>query len=78
VIRLTGDRLRSLGAPRVLANELVSQGHHFRDIRNYALHPTLDHETDREAWLTQAGATVLAIAARRYFVKMTNCLRLSA
>ena len=29
-----------------------------------------EHDAEREAWLTEAGATVLAIAARRYFVKM--------
>jgi hypothetical protein len=74
VIRLTGDRLRTLSAGRVRVTELVSQGHQFRDIRNYALHPTQEHEADREAWLTEAGATVLAIAARRYFVKMAELM----
>ena len=70
VIRLTGDRLLELHAPRVRVTEVVSQGHQFRDIRNYALHPAGEHDAEREAWLTEAGATVLAIAARRYFVKM--------
>jgi len=44
----------------------------FREIRNYALHPVEDHDRDREAWLTETGATLLAIAARRYFVKLAN------
>lgn len=74
VLRLTADRLLELHAPRVRVTELVSQGHQFRDIRNYALHPTGEHEADREAWLTEAGATVLAIAARRYFVKMAELM----
>jgi hypothetical protein len=74
VIRLTGERLRGLHAPRALVTEVVSQGHHFRDIRNYALHPSRKHESDREAWLTEAGATMLAIAARRYFVKMAELM----
>ena len=56
--------------------ELVSEGHHFRDIRNYALHPAGQHETDREAWLTETGATVLAIASRRYLVKMFELMTL--
>jgi hypothetical protein len=74
IIRLTGDRLRTLGAGRVRVTEPVSQGHQFRDLRNYALHPTQEHEADREAWLTEAGATVLAIAACRYIVKMAELM----
>ena len=51
---------------------VVTQAHHYRDIRNYALHPTREHDTDREAWLTETGATVLAIAVRRYLVKLAE------
>lgn len=78
VIRLTEQRLRELRAPSVRVTEVVSEGHHYRDIRNYALHPTREHETDREAWLTETGATVLAIAARRYLVKMVELMSLGA
>jgi hypothetical protein len=74
VIRLTEQRLRELGGPPVRVTEVVSEAHHYRDIRNYALHPTRDHETDREAWLTETGATVLAVAARRYLVKMAELM----
>jgi hypothetical protein len=74
VIRLTEQRLRELGAPTGRMTEVVSEAHHYRDIRNYALHPIGAHDTDREAWLTEAGATVLAIAARRYFVKLAELL----
>jgi hypothetical protein len=52
--------------------EVVTEAHHYRDIRNYALHPTREQDTDREAWLTEAGSTVLAIAARRYLVKLAE------
>ena len=47
----------------------------FREVRNYALHPVQDHDGDRESWLTETGATLLGIASRRYFVKMTDLQR---
>lgn len=72
VIRLTEQRLREL-KPKpgsALITEVVTQAHLFRDVRNYALHPAEGHDHDRETWLTETGATLLAIAARRYFVKL--------
>ena len=72
VIRLTEQHLQGIGRGRSLITEVVSQAHLFREIRNYALHPVEEHDTDREAWLTETGATLLAIAARRYFVKLAG------
>lgn len=72
VIRLTEQKLREVkpspGAAGI--TEVVTQAHMFREVRNYALHPVEAHDGDRETWLTETGATLLAIAARRYFVKM--------
>lgn len=74
VIRLTEQRLRELKPTPGSATitEVVTQAHMFREIRNYALHPVEDHDADRETWLTETGATLLAIAARRYFVKLAQ------
>lgn len=72
VIRLTEQRPREL-KPKLgsaFITEVVTQAHLFRDVRNYALHPVEGHDRDRETWLTETGATLLAIAARRYFVKL--------
>jgi len=70
---------RVRAAPRVTLNELLADAHRFRDIRNYALHPVEDHDADRESWLTQTGATVLMLSARRYLVKLADLLdRLNA
>ncbi len=74
VIRLSETRLRELLKP-VTVTEVVSHAHHFRDIRNYALHPRAETEADREGWLTEAGATLLAMGARRYFVKLADLQR---
>lgn len=41
-----------------------------REARNHALHPVEEHHGERETWLTETGATLLAIAARRYVVKI--------
>ncbi|GAB2456710.1 hypothetical protein GCM10027062_41150 [Nocardioides hungaricus] len=74
VIRLTEQKLReikpSLGSAMI--TEVVTQAHMFREVRNYALHPVEAHDGDRETWLTETGATLLAIASRRYFVKMAG------
>lgn len=70
---------RVRAAPGVTLNELLADAHRFRDIRNYALHPVEDHDADRESWLTQTGATVLMLSARRYLVKLADLLdRLNA
>lgn len=61
-------------APGITLNELLADAHRFRDIRNYALHPVEDHDADRESWLTQTGATVLMLSARRYLVKLADLL----
>ena len=61
-------------APSITITELAADAHRFRDIRNYALHPVEDHDHDREAWLTAAGATVLTLTARRYLSKMAQLL----
>ncbi|RZU10715.1 hypothetical protein EV645_7183, partial [Kribbella rubisoli] len=70
VIRLTEQHLLALKRTRTLVTEITSQGHLFRDIRNYALHPVEEHDQDREVWLSETGATLLSISARRYFIKM--------
>lgn len=72
VIRLTEQKLRDLkpSPGSATITEVVTQAHMFREVRNYALHPVEAHDGDRETWLTETGATLLAIAARRYFVKM--------
>lgn len=74
VIRLTEQKLRelkpSLGSATI--TEVVTQAHMFREVRNYALHPVEPHDGDRETWLSETGATLLAIAARRYFVKLAD------
>lgn len=72
VIRLVEQYLRELKPSPGSATiaEVVSQAHMFREVRNYALHPVEPHDGDRETWLTETGATLLAIAARRYFVKL--------
>lgn len=74
VIRLTEQKLRELkpSPGSATITELVTQAHMFREVRNYALHPVEEHDGDRETWLTETGATLLAIAARRYFVKLAG------
>ncbi|WP_404436726.1 hypothetical protein LG322_00225 [Microbacterium aerolatum] len=74
VIRLTIQELQSLKPKPGSATitEISTQAHMFREVRNYALHPVEDHDGDRETWLTETGATLLAIAARRYFVKLAE------
>ena len=71
VIRLTSQHLNGLPRSQALVTEVAAQAHLFRDIRNYALHPVEDDE-DRQAWLTESGATLLAIAGRRYFVRLSG------
>ena len=74
VIRLTIQELQAL-KPRpgsATLTEISTQAHMFREVRNYALHPVEPHDGDRETWLTETGATMLAIAARRYFVKLAE------
>ena len=75
VIKLTEQHLHRVPRSQTKIAEVVAQAHLFRDIRNYALHPVEDHDQDREIWLTESGSTVLAIAARRYFVKMASLQR---
>lgn len=72
VIRLTEQKLREVkpSPGNATITEVVTQAHMFREVRNYALHPVEEHDGDRETWLTETGATLLAIAARRYFVKL--------
>ena len=72
VIRLTLPHLNALPRSQALVTELVAQAHLFRDIRNYALHPVEDDDEDRQTWLTESGATLLAIAGRRYFVRLSD------
>jgi hypothetical protein len=74
VVRLTEQKLRELkpSPGSATITEVVTQAHMFREVRNYALHPVEDHDDDRETWLTETGATLLAIAARRYFVKLAD------
>jgi hypothetical protein len=72
VIRLTEPHLLALKRTRTLVTEITSQAHLFRAIRNYALHPIEEHDQDREVWLSETGATLLTISARRYFVKMAR------
>jgi hypothetical protein len=72
VIRLTEQHLTEIRVVRSLITEVVSQAHLFREIRNYALHPVEEHDADRETWLTETGATLLMISARRYFVKLSR------
>ena len=72
VIRLTSQHLSALPRSQALVTEVVAQAHLFRDIRNYALHPVEDDDEDRQTWLTESGATLLAIAARRYFVRLSE------
>lgn len=77
VIRLTEQKLRELkpSPGRATITEVVTQAHMFREVRNYALHPVEDHDSDCETWLTETGATLLATASRRYFVKMADLQR---
>lgn len=74
VIAQTEQCLRGLkpspGSARI--TEIVTHAHIFREVRNYALHPVEPHDGDRETWLTETGATLLAIAARRYFLKLDD------
>lgn len=74
IIRLTEQRLRELrpSPGSATVTEVVTQAHMLRDVRNYALHPVEPHDGDRETWLTETGATLLAISARRYFVKLAD------
>jgi hypothetical protein len=76
VIRLTEQHLQDVRARRAVITEVTNQAHLFREVRNYALHPVEEHDVDREVWLTETGATLLAIAARRYFVKLADLRRL--
>ena len=76
VIRLVEQRLLDVRARRALITEVTNQAHLFREVRNYALHPVEDHDVDREVWLSETGATLLAIAARRYFVKLDEIRKL--
>lgn len=72
VIRLTEQNLNRLPRSQALVTEVVAYAQLMRDIRNYALHPVDDHDRDRQVWLTETGATLLAIAARRYFVRLSE------
>lgn len=74
VIRLTEQKLRELNPSPGSATitEVVTKAHMFREVRNYALHPVEPHDNDRETWLTETGATLIAIGARRYFVKLAD------
>lgn len=79
VIHLTAQSLseRRLGS-RALRREVVAHAHLLRDVRNYALHPIEPHDADRETWLTEAGATLLALSARRYLAKLAHLQELGA
>ncbi|WP_156969622.1 hypothetical protein [Knoellia subterranea] len=74
VIRLTEQCLRELkpSPGSATLTEVATQAHMFREVRNYALHPVEPHDGDRETWLTETGATLLTVAARRYFVKLAD------
>lgn len=76
VVRLTEQCLRELkpSPGGALITEVVTHAHMFREVRNYALHPVEPHDGDRETWLSETGATLLAIAARRYFVKLDGLM----
>lgn len=74
VIKLAADRLRELKARSLRVNEVEAAAHRMRDIRNYALHPARD-DAELHAWLTEAGATVLTVASRTYFVKLADLMR---
>lgn len=76
VVRLTEQSLRDLkpSPGSATITEVVAQAHLYREIRNYALHPVHPHDGDRETWLTETGATLLAISARRYLVKLADLL----
>lgn len=56
--------------PMALVWTRTRPAHMFREVGNYALHPVEPHDGDRETWLTETGATLLTIAARRSFVKL--------
>lgn len=77
VIQLCEQKLRDLkpSPGSAMITEVVTSAHMFREVRNYALHPVEAHDQDRETWLTQTGATLLAIAARRYFIKLAELQR---
>jgi hypothetical protein len=72
VIRQSEQRLRDTKAPRATVTEVVAMAHQFREIRNYALHPREARTDHHETWLGQTGATILAIGARSYFLKLES------
>lgn len=74
VIQMCEQKMRDLkpSPGSATINEVVTQAHLFRVVRNYALHPVENHDQDRETWLTETGATLLTIAARRYFIKLAG------
>ncbi|MCP3424820.1 hypothetical protein NBM05_01925 [Rothia sp. AR01] len=72
--RLTEQKLRELkpSPGSATIKEIVTQAHMFREVRNYALHVIETHDGDRETGFAETDATLLAIAARRYFVKLAD------
>jgi len=74
VIELTSALLLAEGARRDVVNEVTAMAQYFRDVRNYGLHPRDDHDEDREVPLTESGATVLVLQARRYLTKLAGLM----
>lgn len=68
----------SLGRQKVLnrhvLNDVRAQAARFRDIRNYGLHPTGATRDEHETAFTEAGAALLFMSARPYFLRLKEAL----
>lgn len=75
-IETVSDRLRVvLGHPlKGRVTETKATAYQLRDVRNYGLHPRSEHDSDREAYFTEAGAAMLVLASRRYFEHLAGFL----
>lgn len=67
IVRTVEGVRRAKAADRHALTDLHAQAARLRDLRNYGLHPVGEHDEDREAAFTEAGAAALFMTAPRYF-----------
>lgn len=75
VIEQTKDalqRVKALDASRL--HDVRARAAHLRELRNYGLHPIGPHQDEHEAAFTEAGAALLFMGARSYFLVLRDAL----
>jgi hypothetical protein len=79
VISLTADllgRVRIDGhSIRDTLDDLRSQAAHYRNLRNYGLHPRTDSSDEKEMHFTESAAALLFLTAHRYFSRLAEVAR---